>query len=161
MGARTLTSKFTQVHVSAVRRPGNSIGVGIVFRTRQGANVRKTAYALRDVSLEQATYEAILTALDEATRVNARGPIVYVDSPKVVAQLNRTAQTPPELRALFVQVRCRANGLRRVRFRLARPGQNFAARRLARAATTGEQPVNIEYDNVLLSLSFTDDRPIP
>ena len=97
MGARTLTSKFTHVHISTVRRPGNTVGIGIVFRTRQGANVRKTAYAVRDVPLEQATYEAVLAALDQATRVQARGVMVYVDSPKVVAQLNRSARVPPEL----------------------------------------------------------------
>lgn len=157
MGAQIRTNKFSHVLVSAVRQSGTAVGVGIVFRTREGVNVRKIGYVLEDASPEQATYQALLTTLSEAQRASVRGLTIYIDNPQVVDQLNRRGRAPADLRPLFVQVRCLANSLRRVRFKLARAAQGFAARRLARTAAVDGRPVNIEYDNPLLPLSFGED----
>ncbi len=157
MGARVLTTRFSYVLVSAIRQAGAAVGIGMVYRNRDGANVRKVGYAVDGISPEQATYEAVLTALREAANAGVRGMTVYIDNPQVVDQLNRRARVPAELQSLFVQVRCLANGLGRARFRGAKATQSFAARRLARAATLDRQPLNIDYGNIPLRLSLGDE----
>ena len=160
MGARRLTSKVSHIHISAVRLCGGGVGVGVVFRARDGTNVRKTACALQAGSPEEATYEAVIAAVDYAAHIGARSLTVYLDSPQVVDELNRRAKVSPALRALFVQARCRANALNRIRFRLSRKSENFAARRLAKASALGSQPLEIEYEDRHLPLLLGDDAAL-
>lgn len=160
MGAQRLVNRFSCVLVSAVRQPGAGVGVGIVYRTRDGVNVRKSGYVAQDVSVDEAVYGALLEVLNEAATANARAITVYLDQPQVVEQLNRRARAPAHLQPQFIQVRCLANGLGRVRFRHAKPSLGFAARRVARSALSERRPVNIEYDNPLLPLSFADDAAV-
>jgi ribonuclease HI len=158
MGAHTLTTKVAKVQISTVRRGADAVGVGIVFRNRLDETVRKIGYVAGGEDLERATYEAVITALEEAARLGAPGLTVQLDSPQVVEQLDRRAKVPPALLPLHMQARCRANALRRVRFQLAPRGQSFAARRLARAASLESEPVNVEYDTPLLPLTFGEGR---
>ena len=160
MGAQKLVNRFSYALVSTLRVPGEGVAVGIVFRTRDGVNVRKMGYLAGEVTLEQAAYGAVVKALDEAEAANARAITVYLDYPQVVDQLNRRLRAPASVQSQFIQVRCRANALGRVRFRNARVGWNFAARRVARSVVTGRQPVNVEYDNPLLPLSFSDEAAV-
>jgi ribonuclease HI len=158
MGAHTLTTRVAKAQVSTVRRGGDAVGVGIVFRNRLNETVRKIGYVSRADDLEQVTYRAVITALEEAARLGAPGLTVQLDSPQVVEQLGRRTKVPPALLALHMQARCRANALRRVRFELAPRGDSFAARRLARAASLEAEPVNVEYDTPLLPLTFGEGR---
>jgi ribonuclease HI len=165
MGAHVLTGKFSQVLISVLRRGGSAVGVGIVFRSRQGANVRKAGFLVEEASPEQATYQAILIALAEAQRCQVNGLTIYVDSAQVVDELNRKVRVVAPLLPAFAQVRCAANTLRRVRFSLGNAAQTFSARRLARTALQDRRPVNIEYDTPLLPLNFGEEfaqrqRPI-
>lgn len=160
MGAQRLVHKFSHVLVSALRQPGTGVGVGIVYRSRDGANVRKAGHVAYGVSVDEAVYDALLEVLNEASAANARAITVYLDQPQVVEQLNRRARAPAHLQPQFVQLRCLANGLGRVRFRHAKPSLGFAARRVARSALSERRPVNIEYDNPLLPLSFADDAAV-
>ena len=157
MGAYRQTSRFSQVHVSLVRQPGGAIGVGIVCRTRNGVNVVKLAYVSSRLTAGEALYEGVLTALEEAAHNGVRGLTVYLDSPQAVNELNRRSPVAPALQPLYIQVRCQANALGRVRFELAGRHQNFAARRLARAALVGRKPIHIEYDNALLPLRIPEE----
>jgi len=156
MGAILHTDEFTQVLVSAVRR-GTSVGVGLVFRGRDDTTVRRVGYLVQDLSTEQATYDAILSALTDAQQQRVRGLTIYVDSAPVLDQLTRRVRVPYELMPAFVQVRCAANGLRRVRFEPSSDVQGFSARRLARAALVGKETIDVRYETPLLPLSFGDD----
>lgn len=158
MGAQHLTTRFSQVQISSLRRSGNGAGVGIVFRNRQGSTVRKMAYQVDGASPEQAAFEAVLYALEEAARWGVRGLTVYLDTPQALDQLNRRAHVEPDMMPLYAQVRCAANALGRVRFLPGGSENAFAARRLARAALNNHETVNIEYDTPLLPLSFGEER---
>jgi ribonuclease HI len=158
MGAQHLTTRFSQVQVSSMRRNGNGAAVGIVFRNRQGSTVRKVAYQMEGQSPEQAAFEAVLYVLEEAARWNVRGLTVYMDTMQALDQLNRHAHVEPDMMPLYAQVRCAANALGRVRFLPGGPENTFAARRLARAAMNHRETVNIEYDTPLLPLSFGEER---
>lgn len=157
MGAHTYTNRFSQAHISVARGPNGVLAVAILLRTRQGVNVRKIAYLPQERSVADATFGAILVALSEAALARVRSLTVYLDDAQTVAELNRQVRVAPERQSQFVQIRCQCNALGRVRFERARPSQNFASRRLARQTLISRQPVNIEYENALLPLSFGKD----
>ena len=128
-----------------------------MFRGRDDTTVRRVGYLVQDLSTEQATYDAILSALTDAQQQRVRGLTIYVDSAPVLDQLTRRVRVPYELMPAFVQVRCAANGLRRVRFEPSSDVQGFSARRLARAALVGKETIDVRYETPLLPLSFGDD----
>jgi len=160
MTTQALTQRFTGVSISVVRRSAEMAGVGIVFRNREGDVVRKVGYAHDAVGLDEAVYDAVLWVLDVAAAHGQRSVVIYLDSAHLVDQLAHRAKVPLQLRARFVQVRCRANGLGRVRFQLASGERNFVSRRLAQSAVIGGPATCVDTASDALTFAFASELPV-
>ncbi len=160
MAAHSLAQRFTGVGISVLRRSAETAAVGIIFRNREGEVVRKVSYSQDAASVDAVAFDAVLWVLDIAAAHGQRSVVVYLDSPHLVDQLSNRAKVPAALRSQFVQIRCRANALGRVRFQLAAGEKTFAARRLAQAAVVGGPAKWEETKPGTLAFAFAKDLAV-
>lgn len=99
-----------EVFTSSAFRQGRG-GAGIVVRAA-GQTARVMRRALRVASRSQAAYRALLYGVWRAHSTGARQLRAYSDSQEVVAQVTGTADVPPELTGLYLQIRALLNAYR-------------------------------------------------
>lgn len=99
-----------EVFTSSAFRQGRG-GAGIVVRAA-GQTVRVVRRALRVESRAQAAYRALLHGVWRARSSGARQLRAYSDHQDVVAQVTGSADVPPELTGLYLQVRALLNAYR-------------------------------------------------
>ncbi len=81
-------------------------GIGIAIFDEQGQLVKKIARYLGERTNNEAEYEAVLVALDQAAKLGAAEVVVNVDSELVARQLNNIYRVKNKrMQALVVKVR--------------------------------------------------------
>ena len=157
MNSRQPRTRSPQLILAAAKQWDGRVGVGTIFRGRDGFSTHKLGFVSESTDIEEALYRALLDALDYATEHSIRGLVVYVDDDHVARALDLQAEVPDALRPWFAQVRCRANALWPTRFEVAPIGVAIPARRLAQDALQYGQTLNLTHDTALLPLSFSQD----
>ncbi len=141
MKTRGRQKAFSYVLVSASEiAAGSAAGIGLIFKDDHRSTVTKVSQAFGDTTVEEATYEALRIALEEAIRLGVRAFSIYTDSPAVVGQLTQGTRVPPHLMGGHLRARALMNAVGSVQIKLAGSGGNFSARRLAQGATSVVSP---------------------
>jgi len=123
-----------QADGSARNNPGPA-GIGVCVLDAAGKVLAETARPIGEHTNNQAEYEALLEALDQAAPLD--GPVVIqTDSELLYHQLSgRYKVKDPDLRPLVSEAKSRLARLPHVRLKLVRREANKRADRLAQAAS--------------------------
>ncbi len=100
-----------QVHTSVAVRDGRA-AFGVVIRDVDGQVLRVSGRALRDASLEVASYRAVLHGVWRAKRLGAQRVRVFTEHPEIVAQLEGRGEVPADLIGLYLQTKAMLNAYR-------------------------------------------------
>jgi len=80
-------------------------GIGIVMADEQGKIIKTISRYLGRATNNQAEYQALLTAINEAVKLKAQEADFYLDSELVVKQMKREYKVKDkELQSLFVKI---------------------------------------------------------
>ncbi len=108
---------------------------GVVIQNEQGEIVGKFSKYLGETTNNQAEYQAVILALEQAKRLGAQEIEFYLDSQLVVEQLNRNYRVKDHaLGRLFIQIWNLSQSFNKVSFKHIPRQQNKLADRLVNQA---------------------------
>ena len=109
--------------------------VGVVIQNEQGEIVAKFSEYLGETTNNQAEYQAVILALEQAKRLGAQEIEFYLDSQLVVEQLNHNYKVKDQtLTRLFIQIWNLSQSFSKVSFKHISRQQNKLADRLVNQA---------------------------
>lgn len=100
-----------QVYTSVAAGDGLA-ALGVVIRDVDGQVLRVSGRALGNVSLEVASYRAVLHGVWRAKRLGAQRVRVFSENPEIVAQLEGHGEVPADLIGLYLQTKAMLNAYR-------------------------------------------------
>lgn len=130
------TTDFLEIHTDGASRgnPGES-GAGATLRARDGTLVREVLRYLGRKTNNEAEYQALILALEEAARLGAREILVRADSKLVIEQMRGVWKVKmPHLKPLHARARRLVREFEKVRFEHVRREFNADADALANRA---------------------------
>ncbi len=108
---------------------------GVVIQNEQGEIVAKFSEYLGETTNNQAEYQAVILALEQAKRLGAQEIEFYLDSQLVVEQLNHNYKVKDQtLTRLFIQIWNLSQSFSKVSFKHISRQQNKLADRLVNQA---------------------------
>ncbi len=108
---------------------------GVVIQNEQGEIVGKFSKYLGETTNNQAEYQAVILALEQAKRLGAQEVEFYLDSQLVVEQLNRNYKVKDQtLARLFIQIWNLSQSFSKISFKHIPRQQNKLADRLVNQA---------------------------